>query len=73
MRAVFPLERVGYLVHGYGVAHAHFMIVPQQGPHHLTSDRLARLADGRIVFDLSSIKIAERATLDEQARLLSQL
>jgi histidine triad (HIT) family protein len=73
MRAVFPLERVGYLVHGYGVAHAHFMIVSQQGPHHLTSDRLARLADGRIVFDLSSIKIAERATLDEQARLLSQL
>jgi len=73
MRAVFPLERVGYLVHGYGVAHAHFIIVPQQGPHHLTSDRLARLADGRIVFDLSSIKIAERARLDEQARLLSQL
>jgi histidine triad (HIT) family protein len=30
MREVFPLQRVGYLVHGYGVAHAHFIIVAQQ-------------------------------------------
>ena len=71
MKEAFPCERVGYLVHGYGVAHAHFIIVPQQGPHHLTSDRFARIADGKIVFDLSRVPVAERATLDENARLLS--
>ena len=71
MRAVFPLQRVGYLVHGYGVAHAHFIIVPQQGPHHLTSDRFAHIDDGKVVFDMRSVPVAERATLDEHARLLS--
>lgn len=73
MRAVFPLQRVGFLVHGYGVAHAHFIIVPQQGPHHLTSDRFARIADGRVVFDLSAIPTADRSTLDEHARRLQPI
>ena len=71
MRDAFPLERVGYLVHGYGVAHAHFVIVPQQGPHHLTSDRFARIVDGQIIFDMSQVPIAERSTLDENALKLS--
>ena len=72
MRTTFPLDRVGYLVHGYGVAHAHFIIVPQQGPHHLTSDRFARVVDGKAVFDLSRVPVADRAILDAHARLLSQ-
>jgi histidine triad (HIT) family protein len=72
MRAVFPLQRVGYLVHGYGVAHAHLIIVPQQGPHHLTSDRFAYIVDGQIVFDMSRVPKADRETLDNHARLLSQ-
>jgi histidine triad (HIT) family protein len=71
LREAFPLQRVGYLVHGYGVAHAHFIVVPQQGPHHLTSDRFARVENGQVVFDLSQVPIANRATLDDQARLLS--
>ena len=71
MREVFPLERVGYLVHGYGVAHAHFLVIPQQGPHHLTSDRLARVVDGEMVFDMTRVPVAERSTLDENARKLS--
>jgi histidine triad (HIT) family protein len=70
MREAFPLERVGYLVHGYGVAHAHFVIVPQQGPHHLTSDRFARIVDGEVVFDMTRVAVAERSILDENARRL---
>jgi histidine triad (HIT) family protein len=71
MRSFFPLDRVGFLVHGYGVAHAHLIIVPQQGPHHLTSDRFARIVDGRVVFDMNGIPVADRAALDEHARLLA--
>ena len=71
MKESFPLERVGYLVHGYGVAHAHLIIVPQQGPDHLTSDRFARLVDGKIVFEISMIPTAERKILDVNARKLS--
>lgn len=73
MRSSFPLERVGYLVHGYGVAHAHFIIVPQQGPHHLTSDRFARVKGDQVIFDLTRVPEADRATLDENARRLSPL
>jgi histidine triad (HIT) family protein len=72
MRAVFPLQRVGYLVHGYGIAHAHLIIVPQQGPHHLTSDRFACIVDGQVVFDLSRVPVADRQMLDAHARLLGQ-
>jgi histidine triad (HIT) family protein len=72
VRDVFPLQRVGYLVHGYGIAHAHFIIVPQQGPHHLTSDRFARIVDGQVVFDLSRVPVADRRTLDAHARLLAE-
>ena len=72
MRTAFPLERVGFLVHGYGVPHAHLILVPQQGPHHLTSDRFARVIGGRVVFDLGRVPVADRATLDEHARVLRE-
>ena len=72
MRDIFPLQRVGFLVHGYGVPHAHLIIVPQQGPFHLTSDRFARIADGRVVFDLSRIPVADRAVLDQHAQRLAE-
>ena len=71
MRTLFGPERVGYLVHGYGVAHAHLILVPQHGPHHLTSDRFAHVEDGRVVFSLDGIPLAGRATLDEQAQALA--
>lgn len=71
LREVFRPQRVGFLVHGYGVAHAHLIIVPQQGPHHLTSDRFARIVDGRVVFDLSRVPVEDRSVLDAHARLLA--
>src|SRR6185369_8733423 len=65
MRSSFPLQRVGFLVHGYGVPHAHLIVVPQQGPFHLTSDRFARIDNGTVVFYMSRIPVAERAVLDQ--------
>jgi histidine triad (HIT) family protein len=69
---VFKPLRVGILVHGFGVPHAHFILVPQQGPYHLTSDRFASIQNGQIVFSERDIPLAERATLDEHARLLAR-
>ena len=71
LMAVFKPLRVGMLVHGFGVPHAHFILVPQQGPHHLTSDRFASLQNGQIVFSERGIPLAERSTLDEHARRLA--
>ena len=72
MREAFAPQRVGYAVHGYGVAHALLIVVPQHGPHHLTSDRFARVEDGRVVFDTRDVPFPDRATLDAHARVLRQ-
>ena len=72
MRAVFQPQRVGFVVHGYGVAHAHLIIVPQHGPHHLTSDRFARVEEGRVVFDLARVPMVERPILDRHAEMLRE-
>jgi len=71
LRVEFKPLRVGMLVHGFGVAHAHLVLVPQQGPHHLTSDRFASVQNGRIVFSEGSIPLVERAVLDDHARRLA--
>lgn len=72
MRAVFRPERVGFLVHGYGIPHAHLILIPQHGPHHITSDRFAEIVDGEIRFTLTRVGTADRATLDAHASLLAR-
>jgi histidine triad (HIT) family protein len=71
MREVFQPERVGMVVHGYGVTHAHLILVPQHGPHDITSARFARVEKGQVVFTAQHISTPERHVLDEHARLLS--
>jgi histidine triad (HIT) family protein len=71
MRTLFGPQRVGMVVHGYGVPHAHLILVPQHGPHDITSARYANIENGRIVFTMKNIPFAARTTLDEHARLLS--
>ncbi|MFA5891970.1 MAG: HIT family protein [Actinomycetota bacterium] len=60
-------DRVGYLVHGYGVAHAHLMVVPQHAPNDITSGRLARVEDGRVVFSIEQLPLVPREELDRLA------
>ena len=71
MRDVFKPQRVGMVVHGYGVAHAHLIVVPQHGPYDITSARFAHVEDGRVVFSVRHIPPPERGVLDQHARLLS--
>ena len=63
----FQPLRVGMLVHGFGVSHAHLILVPQHDPNDITSGRFASIEDGKIVFDLRNIPQPERAELDEHA------
>jgi histidine triad (HIT) family protein len=71
LRTVFNPLRVGMVVHGFGVSHAHLILVPQHGPHHITSDRFASIQNGTIVFSERSVPTAERTVLDEHARALA--
>lgn len=70
MREAFLPQRVGYVVHGYGVAHAHLLIVPQHGPHDITSGKFARVHAGEVVFSLDGVPVTPRETLDRQAQML---
>ena len=64
-------ERVGLVVHGYGVAHAHLVVVPQHGPDDITSGRMAYLEGGQINFGVGHLNEPTREELDRLARLLS--
>lgn len=71
MREAFQPQRVGMVVHGYGVAHAHLIVVPQHGPYDITSARFARVENGEVVFTTQHIETPARHVLDAHARLLS--
>ena len=72
MREEFKPERVGYVVHGYGVPHAHLIVVPQHGPYDITSARFAGIEDGRVVFKVSLGATPDRDTLNRQATALGR-
>ncbi len=72
LRTAFKPLRVGLVVHGFGVPHAHLLVVPQHGIHHITSDRYVSAQNGRLVFTQDNIPMPDRGTLDEHARILAE-
>ena len=64
-------DRVGLLVHGYGVAHAHMIVVPQEVADDITSARLATIEGGTIVFKTEHLPFATREELERVARILA--
>ncbi|HEY3875192.1 MAG TPA: HIT family protein [Candidatus Kapabacteria bacterium] len=67
---VFSPKRIGMLVHGFGVPHAHLILVPQHRTDDVTSARFARIENDTIVFDLKNIARVSRDALDRQAQKL---
>jgi histidine triad (HIT) family protein len=64
VRSVLNPERVGLVVHGYGVSHAHMVIVPQHTKDDITSARIAEIREGEVVFDMHILPMASREDLD---------
>ncbi len=73
LRTTFRPLRVGMVVHGFGVPHAHLLLVPQRGIHHITSDRYVSVRDGELIFSQDNVERPDRATLDAHARILADL
>ena len=65
-------ERVGLVVHGYGVPHAHMIVVPQEHEDDITSGRMAEIKDGRVIFNVRNIPMASREELDRVAELINK-
>lgn len=60
-------KRVGYLVNGFGVAHAHLIIIPLEEENQITSSKFAHINAGQVEFDETLIPLADRSELDEIA------
>jgi histidine triad (HIT) family protein len=61
-------KRVGYLVNGFGVAHAHLVIIPLEEENQITSSKFANINNGQIIFDESQVQLTSRDELDAIAR-----
>jgi histidine triad (HIT) family protein len=70
MRARLQPLRVGWIVHGFGVAHAHLIIVPQHHPDDIASGRHATIEANSVRFTEELIAPTPRAELDRLASLL---
>ena len=70
MRSQFEGERVGMVIHGFGVPHAHLILLPQQDTTDITSGRFSKIEDGEIVFDHKQLQRLDREVLDEHATRL---
>ena len=68
MREALNPLRVGYVVHGFGIPHAHLIVLPLHDPSDITSGRFARHTDsGDLVFDLENVPPVPRGELDLMA------
>ena len=63
--------RVGLVVHGFGVAHAHLCVVPLHESNDIVSARHLQVEGGQIKFGVAHLNETPREELDRLARLLS--
>ena len=62
--------RMGMVVHGFSVPHAHVVVVPQHDENDITSGRIATVENGEVVFSTDLLPSVERDELDSLASLL---
>ncbi len=70
LREVSKPPRVGLLVGGFAVPHAHLHVVPMLDGHDLTSQNYAKVEDGKVVYDIAHIPPAAPEALAEMAARL---
>lgn len=64
-------QRVGLVVHGYGVAHAHLVVVPLHNSSDIVSAKHVYVENGQAKYSEKLTPETPRAELDRLARLLS--
>lgn len=63
-------KRLGFVVSGFGVPHAHYHIIPMWDEHDITSSRYATLKDDKITFTMDHVPIANNAEQEELVKAL---
>ena len=70
MRGTLSPERVGMIIHGFGVRHAHLVVLPMNHPTDITSAPYAYLEEGEVKFAPDAVEEAPREELDDMAQRL---
>ena len=63
---------MGYVVHGFGVPHAHLNVPPLTHPDDIVSYKFARMEDGEVVFDEKQISLVPREELDRISKTVRE-
>lgn len=69
MRKYGP-DRIGMLVHGYGVSHAHFNVFPQNHPFDVVYRKMAYVKEGEVRFGFKNLPVPSREKMNEIAQFL---
>jgi histidine triad (HIT) family protein len=67
---VYKPLKVGMVVHGFGVRHAHLNLIPQHDPLDITYKHLAHIEAGQVKFSEKHLPKPSRAELDAMAATL---
>lgn len=68
---LYKPQRIGYVVHGYGVPHAHLIVVPQNEPNDITSRKFVQVVEGKLQFTDQYLPLIPREELDQMAKELA--
>jgi len=71
MQAYCP-DRIGMGVHGYGVAHAHFNVFPQNHPFDVVFGKMAYVKHDEVRFGFDNLPVPSRERMDEIAKTLRE-
>lgn len=63
-------NRMGMGVHGYGVAHAHFNVFPQNHPFDVVFRKMAYVKEGEVRFGFNNLAVPSREQMDKIAHTL---
>lgn len=63
-------DRIGMGVHGYGVAHAHFNVFPQNHPQDVVFKKMAYIKEGEVRFGFKNLPVPSREKMNEIAQVL---
>lgn len=69
----FQPLRMGLIVHGFGVPHAHIIIVPEHDAQDITSQRMLEIKNGKANFSIRHLRKPPRTELDEIAKELAKI
>jgi histidine triad (HIT) family protein len=70
MRRALNPRRVGMIVHGFGVRHAHLVVLPLEHAWDITAAQFSYIENGEVRFRPDQVPIPPRAELDSLAARL---